>query len=78
MSLYCLKCRTNAENKNSKAAKIKIERITLLLKRAVCDSKKLKCIKKEEASRLLRLRIKTPLGKVTTLGKTPLVGPLLF
>ena len=51
MSLYCLKCRTNAENKNSKAAKTKIERITLLLKRAVCDSKKLKCIKEEEASR---------------------------
>ena len=49
-----------------------------LLKCAVCHSKKSKFIKEEEASGLLSLGIKTPLGKVALLGKTPLVGLLLF
>ena len=45
----------------------------LLSKWAVCDSKKSKFIRQQEASRLLRsLGIKTPLSKI------PLVGPLLF
>ena len=45
----------------------------LLSKYAVCDSKKLKFIKEQEASGLLSsLRIKT------LSSKTPLVGPLLF
>ena len=35
-------------------------------------------LKEEEASGLLSLGIKTPLGKVALLGKTPLVGLLLF
>ena len=45
----------------------------LLSKCAVCDSKKSKFIKQQEASELLRsLGIKTPLSKI------PLVGPLLI
>ena len=45
----------------------------LLLKCAVCDSKKSKFIKQQEASGLLsKLGIKTPLSKI------PLVGLLLF
>ena len=45
----------------------------LLSKCAVCDSKKSKFIKEQEASGLLSsLGIKTPLSKI------PLVGPLLF
>ena len=45
----------------------------LLSKCAVCDSKKLKFIKEQEASGLSSsLGIKTPLSKI------PLVGPLLF
>ena len=45
----------------------------LLSKCAVCDSKKLKFIKQQEASGLLsRLGIKTSLSKI------PLVGPILF
>ena len=40
---------------------------------AVCDSKKLKFMKQQEANGLLSsLGIKTPLSKI------PLVGPLLF
>ena len=45
----------------------------LLSKRAVCDGKKSKFIKEQEATGLLSsLGIKTPLSKV------PLLGPLLF
>ena len=41
MSSYCLKCRKNTESKNPKVIKKKKRRIILLLKCAVCDSKKL-------------------------------------
>ena len=48
-------------------------RAMLLSKYEVCDSKKSKFIKEQEASRLLSsLEIKAPLRKI------PLVGPLLF
>ena len=45
----------------------------LLLKCAICNSKKSRFVKEQEASALLNsLGIKTPLSKI------PLVGPLLF
>ena len=45
----------------------------VLSKCAICDSKKSKFVKKQEASGLLsNLGIKSPLNKV------PLLGPLLF
>ena len=73
MLLHCLKCRKNTESKNAKVARTKNGRIILLSKCAVCDSKKSKFIKQQEASGLLSsLGIKTPLSKI------PLVGPLLF
>ena len=73
MLSYCLKYRTNTENKNPKVARTKNERIMLLLKCVVCDCEKSKFIKQQEASGLLSsLGIKSPLSK------TPLVGPILF
>ena len=61
MSSYCLKCRKNIESKNSKVAKTKNRRIMLLSKCAVCDNKKSKLIKQQEASGLLsNLGLKTP------------------
>ena len=73
MLSYCLKCRKNTESKTPKVARTKNGRIMLLSKCAVCDSKKSKFIKQQEASGLLSsLGIKTPLSKI------PLVGPLLF
>ena len=73
MLSYCLKCRKNTESKNPKVARSKNGRIMLLSKCAVCDSKKSKFIKEQEASGLLSsLGIKTPLSKIS------LVGPLLF
>ena len=73
MLLYCLKCRKNAQSKNTNVARTKSGRITLLSKCAVCYSKKSKLIKQQEASRLL-----SSLGIKTSLSKILLVGPVLF
>ena len=53
--------------------KKKNERIIILSKYVVCDSKKSKFIKQKEAGGLL-----SNLGTKTSLSKIPLVGPLLF
>ena len=72
MLSYWLKCRKNTESKNAKVARTK-SGITLLSKCAVCESKKSKFIKEQEANGLLSsLGIKIPLSKI------PLAGPLLF
>ena len=70
MLSYCLKCR---KNKNPKIPKTKSGRIMFLSKCAVCDSKKSKFIKEQEASGLL-----SSLGINTLLNKIPLLGPLLL
>ena len=73
MSSYCLNCRKNTESKNPKVATTKNGRIMLLSECVVCDCKKSKFIKEQEANGLLSsLGIKAPLSKI------PLVGPLLF
>ena len=65
MLSYCLKCRKNTESKNPKVARLKNGRIMLLSKSAVCDTKKSKFIKQQEASGLLSsLGIKIPLRKI--------------
>ena len=53
MLLYCLKCRKITESKNPEVVKTKNGRIILLSKCGVCDSKKSKFIKEQEASGLL-------------------------
>ena len=68
-----LKCRRNTESKNPKALKTKNGRIMLLSKCSVCDTKKWRFIKEQEASGLLG-----SLGIKTLLGKIRLVIPLLF
>ena len=73
MLSYSLKCRKNIESKNPKVARTKNERIMLLLKCAVCDSKISKFIKQQEPSGLL-----SSSGIKTLLNKIPLLGPLLF
>ena len=70
---YCLKRGKNTESKNPKVARTKNGRIILFSNCAVCDRKKTKFIKQQQASGLLHsLGIKTPLSKI------PLVGPLCF
>ena len=73
MLSYCLKCRKNTESKNPRFAKTNKGKSIILSKCAVCESKKSRFIKEEEASRLLSsLGIRTPLSQI------PLEGPLLF
>ena len=72
MLSYCLKCIKDTESKNPEVARTKNRKITLLSKCAVCNSKKSKFIKEQEASGLLSsLGIKNPSNKIT------LLGPLL-
>ena len=69
----CLKCRKNTQSKNPEVVKAKNGRIMLLSKCSVCNSKKSKFVKEQEARGLLSsLGIRTPLSKI------PLLGPLLF
>ena len=53
MLFHWLKCRKNTESKNWKVVRIENRRIIFLSKYALCDSKKLKFIKEQEASGLL-------------------------
>ena len=69
-----MRCRENIEeSKNPKIVKTKNERIMLLSKFSMCDSKKLRFTKEQDASGLLSsLRIRIPISKIR------LVGPVLF
>ena len=50
MLSYCLKCRKNTECKSHEAAKTSKGKLILILKCAVRGTKKLRFIKKQEAS----------------------------
>ena len=68
-----MKCKKKTESKIPKVVKTKNGRVMLLSKYVVCDSKKLRFIKEQEATELLSsLGIQTPFSKIS------LVGPLLF
>ena len=73
MLSYCLKSRKDTKSKNLEVARARKGRIILLSKCIVCDSKKSKFIKEQEASGLL-----SSLGIKTSWSKIPLVGPFLF
>ena len=69
MKSYCLKCRKDTENINSKFSKTSNGRTMLLSKCVICGSKKSRFIKNQEAKGLLsNLGIRTPLSKVSQLG----------
>ena len=73
MLYYCLKSRKNTENKNTKVVRTKNGRIILLSKRLLCNSRKSKFVKEQEAKGLLSsVGIKTPFSQ------SLLLGPLLF
>ena len=73
MKSYCLKCRKNTENINTRVSKTSNGRTMLLSKCAICGSKKSRFIKNEEAKGLLsNLGVRTPLTKV------PILGDILF
>ena len=69
MKSYCLKCRKDTENVNSRVSKTSNNRIMILSKCAKYGSKKSRFIKNQEAKGLLsNLVIRTPLSKVSILG----------
>ena len=69
MLSYCLVCKKNTENKDSKMIKTKNDRLMLSSKCIICGNKKSRFIKKQEAKGLLsNLGIKTPLSKIPLLG----------
>ena len=64
MKSYCLKCRKNNENINPKVSETSNDRTMVLLKCAICGSKKYRFIKNPEAKGLLsNLGVRTPLSK---------------
>ena len=73
MLSYFLKYRKTTESKNSRVAKTNKGKQTIVSKGAVCDSKKLKSMKEQEASGLLN-----SLGIRTSLNQIPIGGSLLF
>ena len=69
MKSYCLKRKKDTENINPNISKTSNGRTMLLSKCAICNSKKSRFIKNQEAKGLLsNLGIKTPLSKVLILG----------
>ena len=73
MLFYCFQCRKNTESENSKVLLTNTGRIMLLSKCAVCNSKKSKFSKEQEARGLLSiLGIRIPVNQIS------LLGPLLL
>ena len=68
METYCVKCKKNTKNLNSKIFKTKNGRLIMQSKCADCGIKKSRFVKEQEAKGLLsNLEIKTPLSKVPLL-----------
>ena len=68
MKTYCMKCRKDTENIDSKMVRTKNNRLIMQSKFPVCGIKKLRFVKEQEAKGLSRnLGIKTPLSKISLL-----------
>ena len=65
---YSLVCRKNTKNNNPKIVRNRQNRLMIQSNCAICDSKKSRFIKEQQAMGILsNLGIKTPLSKVTLL-----------
>ena len=68
MKIYCLKCKANTDNIDPKMFKTKNNRLLMQSKCSVCETKKSRFVKKQDAKGLLsNLEIKTPLSKIPLL-----------
>ena len=68
MKTYCLKCKKDTENLDSKIFFKKNNRLIMQTKCSDCGNKKSRFIKKQEAKGLLsNLGIKTPLSEIQLL-----------
>ena len=73
MESYCLKCKKHTKNINPQVSSTSNGKMVIVSKCAICNSKKSKFIKKQDAKGLLsNLAIKTPLSKI------PVLGDILF
>ena len=73
MKSYCLKCRKDTENINTRVSNTSNGRARILSKCAICGSKKLRFVKNQETKGLLSI-----LGLRTPLSKVPISGNILF
>ena len=68
MNTYCVKCKRDIGNLNSKIFRTKNNRLIMQSKCPVCGIKKSRFVKEQEAKGLLsNLGIKTPLSKIPLL-----------
>ena len=68
MNTYCLKCKKDTANLDPKMVKTKNNRLLMQSKYSVCETKKSRFVKKQDAKSLLsNLGIKNPLSKVPLL-----------
>ena len=73
MESYCLKCRKDTETINLRVSNTSNGRKKILSKCVICESKKSRFIKNQEAKGLLsNLGVRTPLSKV------PILSDILF
>ena len=73
MESYCLKCKKYTKKINPQVSNTSNGKLMILSKCAICNSKKSRFIKKQEAKGLLsNLGIRTPLNEV------PILGDILF
>ena len=73
MKSYCLKFKKHTENMNPNVSKTSNSRTMVLSKCAMCDGKKSRFIKNQEAKGLLsNLGVRTPLSKI------PILSDILF
>ena len=65
MKTYCVKCKTNTDNIDSKIFRTKNSRLLMQSKCSNCKNEKSRFVKEQEAKGLLsNLGIKTPLSKI--------------
>ena len=73
METYCVSCRRATGNEDPKIVKNKKDRLMMQSRCPVCNKKKSRFVKEQEASGILSsLGIKTPLSQI------PLLGNILF
>ena len=68
MKTYCLKCKKDTDNIDSKIFKTKNNRLIMQSKCRICKNKKSRFVKEQDAKGLLsNLGTKTPLSKIPLL-----------
>ena len=73
MLSYCLKCKKNTEYINRRTLKTSNGKTMILARCAICNSRKIKFIKRQEASGIL-----SSVGNRKPLSKIPVLGDIFF